>query len=182
MWPGRLGRWARHRHDRKMNRQASRLTHFGSAPFEGVLVSPGLGLRTAGARRRFGRPVGYPETRAQRAGPDDSVPLILAGKGCAANIQNESGEEIRSSKSEIRRAGRSGKSFARGWGGGRRSGELRSQAVPSRSEGRRWAQRNRARRVLSFLGRPLVSINQGCDPSGARRPAANAQGRSILFP
>jgi hypothetical protein len=48
-----------------------------------------------------------------------TVPLSLAGKGHASNIQNELGEEIRNSKHEIRKAGRSGKSFKRSRDGAR---------------------------------------------------------------
>ena len=44
--------------------------------------------------------------------------LILAGKGRTTNHQNERGEEIRSSKYEIRGAGGSGKSLKRSRAGG----------------------------------------------------------------
>ncbi len=68
----------------------------------------------------------------ERRERDRVVPVMLASKGTPSNIQNERGEEIRTSKSEIRRAGRSGKSFKRrragrtedgiqGGGGGRRA-------------------------------------------------------------
>jgi hypothetical protein len=60
------------------------------------------------------------------------VPVMLAGKRTPSNMQNEHGGEIRRSKSEIRRAGRSSKSFGRTrvgtteggkQGGGRRTEE-----------------------------------------------------------
>jgi hypothetical protein len=47
------------------------------------------------------------------------VPLRLTGKEERANVQNELGEEIESSKCEIRRAGRNGKSLKRNRAGGR---------------------------------------------------------------
>jgi hypothetical protein len=59
------------------------------------------------------------ECRSRWEETNGTVPLSLAGKGCAANIQNELGEEIRNSKHEIRRAERSGESFKRNRDGAR---------------------------------------------------------------